>query len=192
MGVMIPDMRPWGRRPLTFPPNSVNAWFHLAVWELWMGMVVCLVFGLGFYLVVSAPHHIVAVSDFSACYAPPVASPCDRIVYQGGVLNAAFTALFGLTLVGAAAWLLWELWSAVEPKPITDDFLRLLNESFGINWRNPLKWPWARLLWAYGFTSVGAVVTASLGLAVWMLIVSSHPVKAPVIKIDTSESFRLQ
>ena len=40
-------MRPWGRRPLTIPPNSTNAWIQLAVWELWMGMLICIVAGLG-------------------------------------------------------------------------------------------------------------------------------------------------
>ena len=110
-----------------------------------MGMLVCVVLGLGVVLIVTSPDRIVAVSDLTNCYAPPpVALPCERIVYRGGVLNAAFTALCGLMLIGVAAWLLWELWSAVEPKPITDDFLRLLNDSFGRDWRNPLKWPWAR------------------------------------------------
>lgn len=188
---MMADMRPWGRRPLTIPPDSANAWFQLAVWELWMGMLVCLVVGLGAYLIASSPDRIVAATDLTACYVQPVTLPCERIVYQGGVLNAAFTALFGVTLVGVAAWLLWELWSVTEPKPITDDFLRLLNESFGTTWRNPLKWPWARLLWAYGFTLVGVVTTAGAGFAIWALVGAAHPAKAPVIKIDTSQSFRL-
>ena len=185
------DMRPWGRRALVFPPNSRNAWFQLAIWEMWMGMLVCLVFSLGAYLVATSPNHIVTVSDLSPCYVPPVPSPCERIIYRGGMLNSAFLALFGLTLVGVVAWMLWELWSAVEPKPITDDFLRLLNESFGQSWRNPLRWPWARLLWAYGFTLLGAALTAGAGLAVWMLVASSHPAKTPTIRIDTSQSFRL-
>ena len=92
------------------------------------------------------------------CYAPPPVSAAlrtDRV--SGGMLNAAFTALCGLMLIGVAAWFLWELWSAVEPKPITDDFLKLLNDSFGRDWRNPFTWPWARVLWAYGFTAVGAI-----------------------------------
>ena len=66
-------------------------------------------------------------------------------------------------LIGVAAWFLWELWSAIEPKAITDDFLRLLNDSFGRDWRNPLTWPWARVLWAYGFTVVGATLAAGVG-----------------------------
>jgi hypothetical protein len=132
------------------------------------------------------------VPDLTNCYGPPpIPTPCDRIVYRGGVLNSAFTALCGLTLLGVAVWILWELWSAVEPKPITDDFLRLLNDSFGRDWRNPLKWPWPRLLWAYGFTTLGVVLTTGVGVAIWALVVASHPATTPTIKIDTSQSFRL-
>jgi hypothetical protein len=186
-------MRPWGRRPLVFPPNSANAWLHLAIWELWMGMLVSLVLGLGVYLILTSPNHIVTVPDLTNCYGPPpIPTPCERLVYRGGMLNTAFVALCGLTLIGVAAWMLWELWSAVEPKPITDDFLRLLNDSFGRDWRNPLKWPWARVLWAYGFTAVGMIVTAGAGIAVWTFIAASHPAKAPTIQIDTSQSFRLR
>jgi hypothetical protein len=191
-GVNLPDMRPWGRRPLIIPPGSANAWFQLVVWELWMGMLVCLLFGLGVYLIVTSPTHIITVPDLTNCYGPPpIPTPCDRIVYRGGVLNSAFLALCGLTLFGVAVWILWELWNAVEPKPITDDFLRLLNDSFGRDWRNPLKWPWARVLWAYGFTSVGVLLTTSVGVAIWALVLASHPVTTPTIKIDTSQSFRL-
>ena len=94
-------------------------------------------------------------------------------------------------LIGVAVWLLWELWNAVEPKPITDDFLRLLNDSFGRDWRNPLKWPWARLLWAYGFTVVGATLTAGVGLILWTILVPSHPAKVPTVQVETSQSYRL-
>ena len=84
----MPDMRPWGRRPLTIPPNSANAWIQLAIWELWMGMLVCVILGLGVLLIVTSPDRIVAVSDLTNCYAPPpVALPCERIVYRGGVLE---------------------------------------------------------------------------------------------------------
>jgi hypothetical protein len=191
-GVTLPDMRPWGRRPLTIPPNSRTAWLQLAVWELWMGMLVALVGALGVYLIVTAPGYIIAIPDLTNCYGPPpVPTPCERIVYRGGMLNSAFIALCGLTLIGVAAWILWELWSAVEPKPITDDFLRLLHDSFGRNWRNPSTWPWARVLYAYGFTFVGAMMTAGLGIAIWTLVAAWHPVKTPTIQIDTSQSFRL-
>lgn len=191
--VRLPDMRPWGGRgTLIVPPNSANAWFELAIWEMWMGMLVCLVSGLGVYLIVTSPTHIVAVPDLTNCYVPPpVPTPCERIVYRGGMLNTAFVALFGLTLVAVAVWILWELWSAVEPKPITDDFLRLLNESFGRDWRNPLKWPWARLFWAYGFAVVGAVLTAGAVLTIWSLVVAAHPSKALTPQIETSQRFTL-
>jgi len=52
------------------------------------------------------------------------------------------------------------------PIVITDDFLKLLDDSFGRNWRHLRSWPWARLGWAYGFTLAG---TASvLGIA-WLV-----------------------
>jgi hypothetical protein len=83
------------------------------------------------------------------------------------------------------------LWSAVEPKPITDDFLRLLNESFGRSWRNPLTWPWARMVWAYGLTALGATVTAGVCVAIWTLVASSQFATAPAGQVETAQSFRL-
>jgi hypothetical protein len=184
-------MSPWNRRPLTIPPDSMDAWIRLAVWELWMGMVVCLVGGLGVLLITSASGHVVVVSDLSKCYAaPPVALPCEQIVYRGGALYSAFSASCGVMLVGVAAWILWELWSAFEPKPIADDFLKLLNDSFGRDWRNPLTWPWARALWAYGFTLVGLTLTAGISVIILTLMASSYPVEAPRPRIETSQSFR--
>jgi hypothetical protein len=186
------ELTPWKRRPLTIPPNSVDTWIRLVVWEVWMGMLLCVILTIGLSLIVTSPDRIVAFSDLTKCYQPPpVTLPCERIVYRGGMLNAAFTTLFGLMLMGAAAWFLWELWNAVEPKPITDDFLRLLNDSFGRDWRNPLTWPWARVLWAYGFTVVGATLTAGAGLIIWTLVASTDPVSAPTVRIETSQIFRL-
>ena len=186
------EMSPWNRRSLRIPPDSVDAWIRLAIWELWMGMLVCVVLGFGVLLITSAHDRVIAVSDFTNCYGPPpVALPCERIVYRGGALYAVFSALCGLLLLGVAAWFLWELWSAVEPKPITDDFLRLLRDSFGRDWRNPLTWPWARVLMAYGFTVVGATLTASVGMMLWSLVASTEPVRAPTVRIETSQSFRL-
>lgn len=191
-GVPLPDMSPWKPRSLVIPPNSRAAWIRLAAWEIWMGMLLCVVGSLGVSLIISSPHRIIAVEDLSNCYAPPpVAAPCARLLYRGGMLDAAFVALCGLLLLGVALWLLWELWTAVEPKPITDDFLRLLDASFGPSWRNPLSWPWTRLLWAYGFTLLGALFTAGLGLAVWTLVASSQPAKVPTPQVDTSQSFHL-
>lgn len=190
--ISLPDMRPWGRRPLTIPPTSPDGWIQLVVWELWMGMLVCIVAGLGIGLIVTSPDRILRVTDLGGCYAPPpVALPCERIFYRGGALDAAFTALCGVMLIGVAIWLLWELWNAAEPRPITDDFLKLLNESFGRDWRNPLKWPWGRILWAYGFTIVGVTMTAVVATGVWTIVTSSRQARAPTIKIETSQSFRI-
>ena len=189
-GWSMPEMSPWKPRSLTFPPTSVRMWIRIAIWELWMGMLLCVVLAFGIRLIVTSPDRLYAVMDYSKCYAPPVALPCARIAYQGGGLNVVFTALSGVLLIGVAAWLLWELWSAVEPKPITDDFLRLLNDSFGHNWRNPLKWPWRRVLWAYGFTVVGATVSATVGMMIWTLVVSNNA-KPPAPRIDTDQIFRL-
>jgi hypothetical protein len=186
------DVGLWRRRALTIPPDSLGDWVHLAMWEIWMGMLVAVIVGFGVSLIVSSPNHIVTISDLTRCYAPPpVTLPCERIVYRGGVLNLAFTALFGVMLIGAAGWFVWELWSAVEPKPITDDFLKLLNDSFGRDWRNPLTWPWARVLWAYGFAAVGATLAVGIAVAISMFAATSTTAKVPAVRVDTSQSFRL-
>ena len=188
----LPEMSPWKPWSLTIPPNSRQAWFRLAAWELWMGMLVCITTSVGIALIMTSPKRIVAVSDLTNCYAPPpVTLPCERILYRGGALDAAFMALCGLMLIGVAVWLLWELWNAVEPKPITDDFLRLLDNSFGSNWRNPLRWPWTRVLWAYGFTVVGVTLTAGVGVMIWTLFASPNSTKAPSARIETSQSFTI-
>jgi hypothetical protein len=191
-GVPLPEMSPWKPRSLTIPPSSMHAWLRLAIWELWMGILVCVTLGLGVLLIIASPNRIVAVPDLTNCYAPPpVVLPCERIVYRGGALDAAFTALCGLMMIGVAVWFLWELWSAVEPKPITDDFLRLLNDSFARDWRNPLTWPWSRVLWAYGFPFLGAALTTAIGVMIWMLTLAADQAKAPTVRVDTSQSFRL-
>jgi hypothetical protein len=97
----------------------------------------------------------------------------------------------GVLLVAVAAWLLWELWSAVAPKPITDDFLKLLEDSFGRDWRNLRTWPWARMVWAYGFTLVGVTSAVCAGLLLSAVISSSRPARAPTVHVETSQSFRL-
>jgi hypothetical protein len=188
----LPEMSPWKPWSLTIPPNSRQAWIRLAAWELWMGMLVCITTSVGIALIMTSPKRIVAVSDLTNCYAPPpVTLPCERILYRGGALDAAFMALCGLMLIGVAVWLLWELWNAVEPKPITDDFLRLLDNSFGSNWRNPLRWPWTRVLWAYGFTVVGVTLTAGVGVMIWTLFALPNSTKAPSARIETSQSFTI-
>ena len=187
----MPEMSPWKPRGLTVPPNSTRMWIRLAVWELWMGALLCGVLAFGIRLIASAPDRFYIVWDLSNCYATPrVMDPCARIAYQGGGLNVVFTALSGALLIGVALWLLWELWSAVEPKPITDDFLRLLHDSFGRDWRNPFTWPWKQVLWAYGFTLVGATVSAGVGMMIWTVVVSNNA-KPATIRIETTQSFRV-
>src|SRR5262249_35929479 len=139
----------------------------------------------------TAPGNIVAVLDLSNGYAvPPIVQPCERVAYRTGMLNVVLNAWCGLLLLAVAAWLLWELWSAVAPKPITDEFLKLLDDSFGGSWRRPHSWPWARMAWAYGFTLVGALSAFGLGLIVSAAISSSTSSHAPAVRIETSERFR--
>jgi hypothetical protein len=183
-----PEVSPWRRRALTIPPDSWRAWLRLAVWEFWMGMIVCGALGFGFNVIVTAPRSVVVVRDLTNCFAhSSVVPPCEPVAYRIGTLNAAFSALCGLQLITVAAWSLWELWSAVQPKPITDDFLRLLHDSFARDWRNPRTWPWVRMMWAYGFTFTGAAAA----LMIWTLVSSSFPGKAPTPHVETSQSFRL-
>jgi hypothetical protein len=184
-------MSPWKRTALTIPPDSTQAWLRLAVWELWMGALVCGALFVGIRLIATAPDNVITFFDLTNCYAvPPVAQPCERVAYRGGGLNVVFSAWCGILLVAVAAWLLWELWCAVAPKPITDEFLKLLDDSFGRNWRRPRSWPWARLGWAYGFTLVGALSAFSLGVMVSTAISSMRPTQGPSIRVETSESFR--
>jgi hypothetical protein len=186
-----PELSPWRRRQLTIPPDSLQDWIRLAAWEVWMGMLVCGALAFGTRLIATAPDHIVTVFDFTNCYAaPPIVQPCERVAYQAGTLNVVFTAWFGLLLVAVGAWLLWELWSAVAPTPITDDFLKLLDDSFGRDWRSPRTWPWARLSWAYGFTLLGAASTVGVALLLSAVISSARPAKAPTVHVETSQRFR--
>ena len=186
----MPEINPWRRRPfITNPPDSVPAWFKLAVWEFSSGVLVCSALMFGTRLIVRAPDNLVTVFDLRNCYAaPPVAQPCERVAYRAGVLNVVLNAWCGLLLVAAAAWLLWVLWEAVAPKPITDEFLKLLDDSFGRNWRRPSTWPWVRMRWAYGFTFVGALVALFLGTIV-STAVSSHT-HAPTVHVETFAQFR--
>jgi hypothetical protein len=187
---VLPEMSPWKRRPLTIPPDSWDAWARLVGWELWMGVLLgaALIFGVG--LIVSAPGNVVTVMDFSRCYAsPPVPQPCERIAYRAGILNAGFTAWVGILLLIVAVWFVWELWTAVAPKPITDEFLQLLDDSFGSNWRRLRTWPWARLGWAYGFTLVGAAAALAITLLA-SNVVASRVARAPIPHVETSQQFR--
>ena len=188
---VLPDMSPWRRRLLTIPPDSMRAWVSLAVWEIWMGALVCGALAFGTRLIATAPDNIVTVLDFTNCYSGgPIVQPCERVAYRVGALNALLNAWCGALLVVIAAWLLWELWHAAAPKPITDDFLKLLDDSFGRDWRSPRTWPWARVSWAYGFTLLGAASALCIGLLASAAIASSRPAKAPTAHVETSQHFR--
>lgn len=186
-----PDMSPWRRRTLTIPPDCWQGWVRLAVWELWTGALLCGAAFFGVRLIVTAPDSIVTVFDLSRCYAvPPATLPCERIAYRAGELNAALNVWCGVLLMTVAGWLLCELWSAAAPKPVTDDFLKLLEDSFARDWRRPKTWPWARLAWAYGFTVAGAALAVSAALVASAVIASTARTNAPAAHVETSQSFR--
>lgn len=186
-----PEISPWRRRGLRIPPDSRSAWIRLATWEFGMGVLVYVVVGFGAHMIVSAPDSIVTVFDLTNCYAaPPITLPCERVVYRAGTLNAALNVWCGLLLTAVAAWLVWDLWSAAAPKPITDDFLKLLEDSFARDWRKPRTWPWTRVAWAYGFALAG--VTSALGASLLISALStSPPARTPAVRIETSEQFRV-
>ena len=188
----LPEMSPWRRHPLTIPPDSFDAWARLAVWECWMGMLVYGALSVAAHLIRTAPNNIITVFDLKNCYAAaPVVQPCERVAYRAGALNVALNLWCAVLLIAVAAWLLWELWNAVAPKPITDDFLKLLDDSFGRDWRKPRTWPWVRAVWAYGFTIVGVISALGFALLVSTVISSSTPAKPQAVRVGTSQSFRL-
>jgi hypothetical protein len=183
---------PWRRRTLTIPPDSLDDWLRLAFWESWMGGLLCCAVWYGTKLIVTAPGNLITVFDFTNCYAVPVVVlPCERVAYRTGTLNVALNIWCGVLLISVALWVMWELWNAVVPKPITDDFLKLLDDSFARDWRRPLTWPWARMGWAYGFTFVGVTSALGVGLLVSTLLASSTSGRTPTIHIDTSQQFRV-
>jgi hypothetical protein len=184
------EVSPWRWRGLIVPPDSLQAWVRLGTWEFCMGVALYVVLGFGVQLIATAPHSVITVFDFTQCYAdPPVAQPCERIAYRAGGLNAMLNMWCGVLLIAVAAWLVWELWSAVAPKPITDDFLKLLDDSFGRDWRKPRTWPWTRLAYAYGFTLVGVTSAVAMGLLISTALSASTPAKVP--SVETSQQFRL-
>jgi hypothetical protein len=190
-GWRLPEMSPWKRHQLTIPPDSLRDWVRLALWESWIGILVYCALTFGTRLIVTAPDSIVTVFDFTNCYAaPPIVRPCERVAYGAGALNVAFNLWCGVLLLAVAAWLMWELWSAVAPKPITDDFLKLLDDSFGRDWGNPRTWPWTRMVWAYGFTLVGATSAVFIGLLISAVISSPRPAKPPTVHVETSQKLR--
>jgi len=187
----LPEMSPWRRHPLTIPPDSADAWVRIVVWEYWMGLLVYGAVRVAAHLIVTAPDSIITVFDLKNCYAAPVVMPCERITYRAGVLNMALNLWCAILLLAVAAWLLWELWNAVAPKPITDDFLKLLDDSFGRDWRKPRTWPWARVGWAYGFASAAIVSAGFIGMLAAAAISARSPAKAPTVRVDTSQQFRM-
>jgi len=181
---------PWRLRELTIPPDSFRAWVRLGTWEFCIGVFLYVVLGFGSQLIATAPHGIVTVFDFTNCYADPVVLPCERVAYRAGALNAVLNVWCGLLLIAVAAWLVWEVWSAAAPKPITDDFLKLLEDSFARDWRKPTTWPWARMLLAYGFTLVGVTSAVGIGLLVSAALSASVPARAATAHVETSQQFR--
>jgi hypothetical protein len=154
-----------------------------------MGVLLYGIAGFGAHLIASAPQSIATVYDLSNCYAPPpVALPCERVAYRTGGSIAALNTWCGLLLLAVAAWLVWDLWSAAAPKPVTDDFLKLLEDSFARDWRKPRTWPWTRVAWAYGFALIGVTVGAGMSLAISALS-ASLPARTPTVHVDTSEHF---
>ena len=182
----------WNWNRLTIPPVSLRDWLKLAAWELWVGMLLCGLISFGVLFIVTASDRIVIAEDLSGCYATTVVLPCERFVYRTGGLNAIFSVLIGVMVLAAALWFLWDLWNVAEPTPVSDDFLALLYHSFARNWRDPRTWPWSRMLWAYGFTALGAAVTAATAVLVWTTLSSSPLGKPPVANVETSERFKVR
>ena len=78
------DFAPWRRQPLTIPPNSLRTWLSLAVWESWMGVLVCGALASGIRLIATAPNNIVTVFDFTNCYARHRRAALQRVAYKAG------------------------------------------------------------------------------------------------------------
>ena len=184
-----PEIGPWKRQPLTIPPDSLRAWVTLAAWEFWIGVIVSVALVFGIELILTAPANIVTVFDFTNCYAPAAVQPCERVAYRTGQMSVVLNLWCGVLLMAVGAWLLWELWSAAAPRPITDDFLKLLDDSFARDWRRPRTWPWARVAWAYGFTLAGATAALCIGLLATRAI-STSIAKTSTPRVETSQRFR--
>lgn len=186
----LPEMSPWRRRSLTIPPDSTDAWVRLVVWECWMGVLIYGALSVAAHLIATAPNNLITVFDLKNCYAAVVVLPCERVTYRAGFLNMALNLWLAILLIAVAAWMVWELWNAVAPKPITDDFLQMLDDSFGRDWRRPRTWPWARVGWAYGFTLAGAASAAIIAVLASTVIAPS-PAKPPTVHVDTTQRFRV-
>jgi hypothetical protein len=186
------EVHPWWRkRTIVIPPETRDEWVRLVTWELWMGFILFLLVAIGTRLVVTAPERVVLLHDVSQCYAaPPVPVPCERTLYRG-LLNVAFSAFSGFMMLAVAVWMVWSLWNVAEPAPITDDFLRLLNDSFGFDWRNPSTWPWSRVAWAYGFTTIGIAIGLAATIGVSSALMSLPSSRRPAPEAEPLQIFRV-
>jgi hypothetical protein len=160
-----PELQAWWRRTIIAPPKTRDEWVRLVTWELWIGLILFFLLAVGIELVITPP--------------------------DGGWFTDTFSVTLGVTMLAVAARLLWSLWSAAEPAPITDDFLSLLHESYGRNWRDPRTWPWSRLKWAYGFTTVGVAMGLLLTIALSEAIRSLPSTRRPATRMDTLQIFRV-
>lgn len=187
-----PNQHPlWRKRTIVIPPETRDEWVRLVTWELWMGLILFLLVAIGMRLIMTSPDRVVLLRDVSQCYvAPPVPIPCERTLYRG-LLNVAFSAFSGFMMLAVATWVVWSLWSAAEPAPITDDFLRLLSDSFARDWRNPTTWPWARVMWAYGFTALGVSIGLVMTMAANAALRSIQPMRPAAAQIETTQIFRV-
>ena len=186
------EVHPWWRkRTIIIPPETRDEWVRLVTWELWMGFILFLLVAIGTRLVVTAPERVVLLHDVSQCYAaPPVPVPCERTLYRG-LLNVVFSAFSGFMMLAVAAWMVWSLWNVAEPAPISDDFLRLLNDSFGFDWRNPRTWPWSRVAWAYGFTTIGIAIGIAATIGVSSALMSLPSSRRPAPEAEPLQIFRV-
>ena len=179
----------WRKRSIVIPPETRDEWVRLVTWEVWMGLILFFLLAIGTRLVTTAPDRVVVLQDLSQCYVPPpVPIPCERPLYRG-LLNVAFSAFSGFMMLAVATWMIWSLWNVAEPAPIADDFLRLLDDSFGRDWRNPKTWPWPRLLWAYGFTSIGVALGLAVTIAVSLALASVPSARRPAAPAETVQIF---
>ena len=184
------EVQPWWRkRTIVIPPETRDEWVRLVTLELWMGLILFLLVVFGTRLIMTSPDRLVLLHDVSQCYAaPPVPVPCERTLHRG-LLNVAFSAFSGFIMLAIALSMMWSLWSAAEPAPIMDDFLQLLRDSFARDWRNPKTWPWSRVWWAYGFTTLGVALGLVATIAASAALRSLPSAARPAAQAETLQIF---
>ena len=47
----------WRRRSIVIPPETPEEWLRLVAFEIWMGMLLCLLIAVGTRLIVTAPDY---------------------------------------------------------------------------------------------------------------------------------------